>query len=207
MRHEKKYRIEQASENEIKQVLLSHPASFQTAFPDRFINSIYFDSSALSSFQQNQNGVSQRSKYRIRWYGDTLTLINSPQLEIKIRDNEFGSKVITPLPDFDLSKPEQLEVISKKYIPLELMPKVITRYKRAYYISHNQIVRATLDTKVSYHGFGKYQYKAVPHLDKALILELKCPKEEVALLTDACQQIPYRIQKNSKYVNGIFATL
>ena len=206
MRHEKKYRIEHSSESEIKQLLLSHPDSFSTAFPDRHINSIYFDTAALTSFQQNQDGISQRTKYRIRWYGDSLSQISSPQLEIKIRDNEFGTKDITPLADFDLSQAHQLEAIAKKHIPLELMPKVITRYKRAYYISHNQILRATVDTAVTYHGFGKYQYKTVPHLDPAIILELKCAKEEVSFLSDACQHIPYRIQKNSKYVNGVFKT-
>ncbi len=205
MRHEKKYRIEHSSLGEVKQVLLSHPVSFSTAFPDRHINSIYFDTAQLTSFLQNQDGISQRTKYRIRWYGDSLTNIKSPQLEIKIRDNEFGTKEITALPDFDLNNTE-LETIAKKYIPLELMPKVITRYKRSYYISHNQILRATVDTAVTYHGFGRYQYKTVPHLDPAIILELKCAKDEVTFLSEACQHIPYRIQKNSKYVNGIFGT-
>lgn len=207
MRHEKKYRIEHSSASEVKQVLLSHPASFRTAYPDRHINSIYFDSAQLTSFQQNQNGISQRTKYRIRWYGDSLTVIKSPQLEIKIRDNEFGTKDFTSLPDFNLNNPEQLEAIAKKQIPLELMPKVITRYKRSYYISHNQILRATVDTAVTYHGFGQYQYKAVPHLDAAIILELKCAKEEVAFLSEACQHIPFRIQKNSKYVNGVWGAI
>ena len=206
MRHEKKYRIGHSTASEVKQVLLSHPFSFSTAYPDRHINSIYFDSAQLTSFQQNQNGISQRTKYRIRWYGESLTQVTAPQLEIKIRDNEFGTKDITSLTDFDLSDPQQLEAIAKKHIPLELMPKVITRYRRSYYISHNKVLRATVDTAVTYHGFGQYQYKTIPHIDSAIILELKCAKDEVTFLSEACQHIPYRIEKNSKYVNGVFMT-
>ena len=63
MRHEKKFRIEHASATEVKQVLVAHPASFKIAYPNRYVNSIYFDSADLSSFQQNQNGISSRVKY------------------------------------------------------------------------------------------------------------------------------------------------
>jgi len=205
MRHEKKYRIQESTASEVKQVLLDHPVSFRSAFPDRYINSIYFDSADMTSFQQNQDGISERVKYRIRWYGEDMLTATSPQLEIKIRSNEFGRKEFVALPDFNLNSLTQLESIAKKYLPSELMPKVITRYYRSYYLSHNQILRATIDAGVTYYGFGGYQYKTTPHLDEAIILELKCKKDEVEFLSQACQHIPYRIQKNSKYVNGVFA--
>jgi len=207
VRHEKKYRIQTASLEEVQQVLLAHPNSFSKAFPNRFINSIYFDSADLSSFQQNQDGVSERIKYRIRWYGEDLTVANNPQLEIKIRNNEFGKKEIIPLPDFRLDDSTALEAIAQKNIPLELMPKVITRYERKYFVTQNQVLRATIDSGVSYYGFDGYQYKTTPAWDQAIILELKCKKKEVNFLAAACQHIPFRIQKNSKYVNGIFSQL
>jgi len=205
MRHEKKYRISDARPMEVKQVLVAHPASFRTAFPDRYINSIYFDSSDLSSFQQNQDGLSERLKYRIRWYGEDMIKATNPQLEIKIRNNEFGKKEFVALPDFDLQNVSDIEAIANKYIPVELMPKVITRYKRSYYISQNQLLRATVDNSVQYFGFDGYLYKSTPSLDPAIILEMKCKKEEVSFLSEACQHIPFRVQKNSKYVNGVFS--
>lgn len=207
MRHEKKYRIQDASLMEVQQIIIAHPNSFGVAFPNRFINSIYFDSADLGSFQQNQDGVSERVKYRIRWYGENLTIANNPQLEIKIRNNEFGKKEIIALPDFNLDDVAALEAIAKKYIPQELMPKVITRYERKYYVTQNQILRATIDSDVCYYGFDGYQYRTTPTWDESIILELKCKKEEVAFLAAACQHIPFRIQKNSKYVNGIFSQL
>ena len=206
MRHEKKFRIQDASLAEVQQVILTHPSSFGVAFPNRIINSIYFDSADLGSFQQNQDGVSERVKYRIRWYGQDLLVARSPQLEIKIRNNEFGKKEIVPLPNFELDDDGALETIAKKYIPQELMPKVITRYVRRYFVTQNQVLRATIDSGVSYYGFDGYHYNTTPTWDKAIILELKCKKEEVAFLAEVCQRIPFRIQKNSKYVNGVFAT-
>ena len=205
MRHEKKYQIENASLMEVQQVLLAHPFSFGTAFPSRFINSIYFDSSDLGSFQQNQNGISERVKYRIRWYGEDIHDVRNPQLEIKIRSNQFGKKEIVHLPDFKLNDAVAIERITKEYIPNELMPKVITRYQRQYYVTHNQILRATIDGGVRYFGFDGYRYKANPTLDEAIILELKCEKDHVAFLAEAAQLIPFRIRKNSKYVNGVFS--
>ncbi len=206
MRHEKKYRIQDASLLEVQQVLLTNPNSFGVAFPNRFINSIYFDSADLGSFHQNQDGVSERVKYRIRWYGEDLKVAKNPQLEIKIRNNEFGKKEIVALPDFKLDDLAILEAIAKKFIPQELMPKVITRYERKYFVTQNQVLRATIDSGVSYYGFDGYKYKTNPSWDEAIILELKCKKEEVAFLAEVCQYIPFRIQKNSKYVNGVFAT-
>ena len=205
MRHEKKYRIENASAREVVQTILDHQASFRTAFPDRYINSIYFDSADLTSFQQNQDGISKRIKYRIRWYGKDLTQAKDPNLEIKIRDNQFGKKEIISLPDFDLTDADELEKIAKEHIPAALIPKVITRYQRAYYLSHNEILRATIDKDIAYYGFDKYSYKKTASLDSAIVLELKCDKEELDYLTEASQQIPFRMAKNSKYVNAVFA--
>ena len=205
MRHEKKYRIENASVREVVQTILDHPASFRTAYPDRYINSIYFDSADLTTFQQNQDGISKRIKYRIRWYGEDLTKAEKPNLEIKIRDNQFGKKEIIALTDFDLNNPEELTKIASQHIPAELIPKIITRYQRAYFLSHNEILRATIDKDIAYYGFDKYSYKKTAALDSAIVLELKCDKEEVDYLTEASQHIPFRMVKNSKYVNGVFA--
>lgn len=205
MRHEKKYRLLDCSAQELRQVLLHHPMSFRKAFPDRHINSLYFDTNDLQSYQENQAGISQRLKYRIRWYGEALEQANKPTLEKKIRDNQFGRKELLPLPDFQLRDAAQLRRLANEHIPKELSPKVITRYRRSYLISSNQQLRATIDTNVCYFGFSNYQWLPMPQLDQAIILELKCGKNEVELLARANQNIPFRITKNSKYVNAILA--
>jgi len=205
MRHEKKYRLLECTDQEVRQVLLHHPLSFRKAYPDRYINSLYFDTNNLQSYQENQAGISQRLKYRIRWYGKSIAMVSKPNLEKKIRDNQFGRKETVALPDFKLADAEQLQRIAAAHIPAILGPKVITRYRRSYLISSNQKIRATIDTEVCYYGFNNFHWLPMPHKDPAVILELKCEKAAVDLLTSANQNIPFRITKNSKYVNAIHA--
>jgi len=104
MRYERKYRIENASLREVEMVVRQNPACFQTAFPDRWINSIYMDDVAFNSLQENLSGISKRNKYRIRWYGFTLSEIENPTLEIKIKNNFTNTKQFYKLPDFTLNR-------------------------------------------------------------------------------------------------------
>jgi len=203
VRHEKKFRITTASFTEVKQVLNLHPLSFNTAFPDRWLNSLYFDSSDMMALNDNLNGISNRVKYRIRWYNETLVEAKKPILELKIRKNQFGSKEFKELADFNLSVPNEVRRISKDAVPESLRPVVITRYLRSYLISYNKKLRATIDREIHYYAMDEYQLLPLPHHEQAIILELKCEKEEVTLLREACQSLPFKISKNSKFVNGL----
>ena len=55
---------------------------FRKQYPDRKVNSIYFDDINYSSILENLDGVSSKKKIRVRWYGSQNKLIN-PILEIK----------------------------------------------------------------------------------------------------------------------------
>ncbi len=59
---------------------------FSVHHPKRKINSLYFDDLKYSSINENLDGISQKKKYRIRWYG-LKNKLNNPVLEIKIRKN------------------------------------------------------------------------------------------------------------------------
>ncbi len=52
------------------------------SYPDRWVNNIYFDNINLDLFNQSIEGISKRSKVRLRWYGDFHSL-KDPVLEIK----------------------------------------------------------------------------------------------------------------------------
>ena len=39
-------------------------------YKDRLINSIYYDDESFTTAQNNLSGISNRRKYRIRWYDD-----------------------------------------------------------------------------------------------------------------------------------------
>jgi len=55
---------------------------FCKQYPNRKVNSIYFDDINYSSILENLDGVSKKKKIRVRWYGEENKLIN-PILEIK----------------------------------------------------------------------------------------------------------------------------
>ena len=55
---------------------------FRTQYPKRNVNSIYFDTYNFTSIRQNLDGVSNKKKIRIRWYGNKNIIID-PVVEIK----------------------------------------------------------------------------------------------------------------------------
>ena len=58
--------------------------SFYKIYDDRIINNIYFDSPSLNKFFANDDGISERNKLRIRWYGNNSNTYDY-RLEIKIK--------------------------------------------------------------------------------------------------------------------------
>ena len=55
---------------ELRSWVQMHPAGFRTAYPPRWVNSIYFDTPDLDSFNDHIAGVPVRRKLRYRWYGE-----------------------------------------------------------------------------------------------------------------------------------------
>ena len=55
---------------------------FMNQFSDRQVNSIYFDDQHYNSMLQNIEGINNKIKYRLRWYGN-FTKIIDPVFEIK----------------------------------------------------------------------------------------------------------------------------
>ena len=86
---------------------------FYKQYPDRRVNSIYFDDINCSSIIENLDGVSQKKKIRIRWDGEKSKLIN-PMLEIKSKKGfETNKKTyqINELNDLTFKNFKNLELI------------------------------------------------------------------------------------------------
>lgn len=205
MRYEKKYRILFSTFEEVLTVLKHHPLGFKSAYGDRWINSIYFDTFQLSAFNENQNGISKRKKKRIRWYGSE-EFAQKPKLEAKMRENQLGTKRYLDVPEFSPRIPSDVKRAMKACdLYNEVLPTSLIRYQRTYLISYNQKLRATIDRDLQYYAFDAYQIRNKAYQDPALVLELKCAKEDFELLKTASQYIPYRMSKNSKYVSGVIS--
>ncbi|MEM9819801.1 MAG: polyphosphate polymerase domain-containing protein [Bacteroidota bacterium] len=208
MRYERKYRIEDASLGEVRQVIQLHPASFCIAFPDRYINSIYFDNFAFAALQENLAGISKRAKFRLRWYGKSLEKVENPQLEIKIKNNFTNRKETKALPSFLLRPGFDPSAYLQKHAKVKdrLVPVSIVRYFRSYFISQDGQVRATIDRELCYYLYqGKMLLQHSPVHDPAIILEVKYEAEHDDQVDAIFQSIPFRLTKNSKYASSINA--
>ncbi len=100
MRYERKYKISGISPNLILQNILLHPAGFRFLYPKRQVNNVYFDSPSFQTYKDNLMGLSDRKKFRARWYGSETLNIEKAQFEIKYRNNEVGDKKMFELNRF-----------------------------------------------------------------------------------------------------------
>ena len=218
LRYERKFYSNDISVSQILNYFLTHPSSFKTAYPDRFVNNVYFDTNEFNMFRHGVEGDSQRIKVRMRWYGDMESSEITPTLELKRKFGHVGDKMKWKLSTFQttqamLKAAQQVDLLldsnandySVLYTILPLLrPVLINRYRRKYLISADQKYRITIDTGMSYYP----NTTNIPKLHNSektdgIIVEVKylpSDHEGVSIITN---QIPIRLSKFSKYLNGV----
>jgi len=181
-------------------------------FNERRINSIYYDTHNYQFAVDTVNGISNRQKIRIRYYG-TLEEFNSPKLEIKSKTGGVGGKEIFDLnkdnlyqESFSLNQFYKVNSNYRKTIYLvSLEPKVIVTYKRKYFLSSCERFRFTLDSDISFKKFDIN--KSYKNFNKdnlypfsKTILELKYKLENEYMASQIFKNLPARISSCSKYL-------
>ena len=215
-RFERKFIIPERLTHSIEEVVKSNSALMRKIFCPRFINNIYFDNSRFKFFFENIDGVSERMKTRIRWYGNLKGKIKKPVLEFKQKHGLTGSKTSIDLPSFDLKdiyRPGFLLSLfqnsnldmRKKELMLSLTPSLINRYHRKYFLSFDQKFRMTLDNHLKYYPVSSPEQLSSYGLKDSLsmIMELKYSPIYQLESNNIAQEFPFRVIKNSKYVRGI----
>ena len=95
LRLERKFVPEGMDLPTLERVIRSNPGMFYEVYPPQFVNNIYFDTPALDLFLESVDGISQRKKYRLRWYGSLRPTSPWPaRWEIKARENIFNHKQV-----------------------------------------------------------------------------------------------------------------
>ena len=215
-RYERKFRVDNLTLADIENIVRLHPAGFIKEHPLRSVNNIYFDTINMQAFSDNVDGIADRTKFRIRWYGELFGDVKKPVLEYKIKKNLAGTKKHYPLKSFTLEAGITMQDIHKKItesdIPEErkyqlqmLRPVLLNRYVRKYFISADRQYRLTLDFNLEYYrireknnSFSHY------HVDRrSTIIELKYPLELDGGIDKITNAFPFRMTKNSKYVVGV----
>lgn len=208
MRFERKYKIDHLSKSAVEQAVKLHAAGFQKIYPNRQVNNIYFDTPDYQTGRHNIEGVNQRKKFRLRWYGPDVQKIDAPRLEIKIKENELGRKEIFAFQDNQLDNlaeiTEAANIQFSKYQYSHLQPTLLNTYQRSYWGTSCGKFRITVDWKLVYYTpMLKHTFFQTPIHQKSVILELKYDEAMDIRGKEIFKGLPFRQTKSSKYVMGI----
>lgn len=189
MRHEYKHRISYKDYLIIKSRLqiIAKPDPHAGGDGRYWIHSLYFDNLADKALREKLDGVSDREKFRIRYYNDDTDYI---RLEKKSKIHGLCSKQAAPLTkeetiricngdiEFMLfsGSPLLQELYAKMRYQL-LRPKVIVDYEREPYVYGPGNVRVTFDSNIRtglYHNrLFEGPFYTAPAESGCMILEVK----------------------------------
>lgn len=189
----------------------------RTSYPARTVNSLYFDDAAFQGVRENLAGLPDRSKFRLRWYGDAVTgSAQDLKLEIKTRTGRLGAKQTLKLPAledelFGLTAAALLPEIAALLQEAEgalpahsLLPVLYLRYDRDYF-EDGQGLRATIDTSVRYQPvqLASRVGDMVGAGNAGVVAELKFAPEEKDRVSFLMRRLHVVPQRHSKYLTGM----
>ena len=183
----------------------------------RKINSIYYDTNELKLANDSLEGIYNKEKVRIRFYGNPKQ-INLPKLEIKIKNGNMGKKEIISLNNYDLYKNNFLLFKISQNINFKnnyinrllniVKPIFFISYNRHYYHSECLKFRFTLDENICFKSL--ITDISISNLDKNLnnsfkkeILEFKYNYLDEKIANSFLRRLPFRLTSFSKYTMGL----
>ena len=188
--------------------------SAKLAHPNRLVNSIYFDDNDFTSVKDNLIGLSNRSKYRLRWYGDSRQNEEVDlNFEIKNRSNRTGDKTRKAIEfndsllrmsygEIELALKEKLspEIVFNK----SLSPALQVCYLRKYLEGSNNI-RITLDSGIRYFSTSNNTkiFSSKPIRYPMTIMEIKFNPELLNTVSSSLRDFHLLPKRHSKYLTGI----
>ena len=85
-----------------------------------------------------------------------------------------------------------------------LQPTLLNRYHRRYFQTRDGRVRVTVDTNLRFCHPDRFRNALRgSYVDHAVIVEVKFDETETAHAAAVISHFPLRLNKNSKYINGI----
>jgi len=220
-RYEFKLRCEPYHLHQVHGWVRLHPAHWRATYPPRQVNNIYFDTLDHQSLRDNLDGVGTRQKLRLRWYGPDVGYVSKAQLELKCKEGLIGWKETCaleqltldlngqPWPDIRTIIRKSADVRAGFWVDRFTFPVLINHYQRAYFATPDQIVRLTIDSQLSIYDqrFSDQPnvHRPLPVVDK-IIIELKAERQYYSRLANLLCDFPIRVDRSSKFVQGMLAT-
>jgi hypothetical protein len=198
-----------------KSIKLSRFA-FYKPYPNRKVNSLYFDDLRFSALEESIEGNSLRTKKRLRWYGDSKNK-NNAVLEFKKKLGTYSWKelyrnyyCINPIAQkwSDFIQP----LINDATLPLKKIsdtPASIVTYDREYYSSFDNNIRVTLDRNIKTYqqtNLLRPNFSFHRKHSSKIILEIKVSVENSGLIREVFRDIPFNPQRFSKYCESLITT-
>ncbi len=206
-RYERKFIINNLTIPEIENLLRNSSLKFKKDFPQRKVNSIYFDDYNSNSILENLDGNNFKTKFRLRWYGNKK-IIEFPTLELKKKESYINNKKLFKILNFKKTKFSKeniysiLEKLKKNYnFLLNKSAISSTHYDRLYFVSSQNNIRATIDSNINY--FDIKNYISFNKYSKSIVLEIKYFNNNDKIVRQSLENISFRISKNSKYLNSL----
>ena len=166
-------------------------------YPDRTVESIYFDTKDLNFFNLSEEGITPRIKVRIRGY-DNGELSN---LEIKKTKNYYREKIVYK--NFKFDNYMFHSNLKKQGIKNILEKKIRVKYLRSYYFLEN-LGRITIDRNIEFFPPSKDFHNSKKISD--MILEVKIQSNKIDKNTIE-KIINLKETRFSKYCIGINSLL
>ena len=186
------------------------------AYENRIVNSIYFDDISNSSVRDNLTGVSQRSKFRLRWYDNENK--ECLAFEVKIKNGRLSRKEIYPinLSKDNLIKLSAEDIASRCIKDLKMnnvifddymMPTLKVSYEREYYETHNGI-RITIDQNIRFSDIylNSMLIKETPFNYPLSVMEIKFDPSKKREVSELIKPINISPTRHSKYLVGMAIT-
>jgi len=214
-RYEIKFVLDAASTSKLH-IWMNSKTMMRKAFPNRQVNSLYFDDINFSSVKDNLMGISDREKFRLRWYGDNSS-DDKVLFEIKRRHGRLGFKesyevnsIKGLLNDLNLNELFQMSMqdlyANNVVLDKNIHPSLQVSYDREYY-SDNEGIRLTVDNNIRFYNPCLYQ-KLSSNLETPYpltILEIKFLPDLKPQAASIIQSLDLTPKRHSKYLTGMAA--
>lgn len=215
-RHEYKFLISKASARLLKSRLTAFMRRDPHAGPtgQYTIRSLYFDDQDFSAYAEKMSGISDRTKYRIRYYNYDDSFIHLEKKEKHESLTRKTGQTITKADAMALEKclhsgcpdnPKGLTEELRLHIACGMRPRVLVDYDRTPFVCSAGQTRITLDENIRTHPYSG-QLFASPHAmipvldDNQVVLEVKFNDFLPGYLSEILEDIPKVNLAISKYV-------
>ena len=184
--------------------------------PDSRVSSIYFDDDQLISCRESMDGVSRRTKLRLRWYDSPPEATRELWFELKHRRNVSISKerfpilLERPLSEYrytDLHRHVMGSLASEtaeEWLMRRPSPTVLVSYRRRHFRDPSSGIRLTVDRDICGYdqlGFAKPGLRFATPLDGLTVIEVKTPVGEESRAAELLYPLRPRLTRSSKYAS------